>query len=420
LRTIFFDFSDANWEKELMAFKGSDVEVPASMVVDGQTYKDVGVRFRGSSSFMMVPEGLKHSIDVTVDFTDKKQNISGYRSLNLLNSHEDPSFLRSVLFLDAAREYVPAAAANLVRVVINGESWGVYGNVEQVNKDFVSRTFKAEGGARWKVPGSPGGRGGLEYSGEDPNAYKRVFEIKTKDDPKSWAALINLTKVLNQTPPDRLEAALAPIFDIDGALKFLALDNTLVNNDGYWVRASDYNIYLDPKGVFHVFPHDTNETFAPGGGPGGGRAGFGGPPPDAPGGDVLRGNPRGGPGGPGGPGGFGPGGPGRGGRGFMMGGTATLDPLIGLDDTTKPLRSKLLAVPALRAKYLAYCRQIATKWLDWKMLGPIVTQAQTMIAADVKTDTRKLNSFEEFEASAQDLKTFAETRRALILNYPQK
>jgi len=207
LRTIFFDFSDANWEKELMAFKGSDVEVPASMVVDGQTYKDVGVRFRGSSSFMMVPEGLKHSIDVTVDFTDKKQNISGYRSLNLLNSHEDPSFLRSVLFLDAAREYVPAAAANLVRVVINGESWGVYGNVEQVNKDFVSRTFKAEGGARWKVPGSPGGRGGLEYSGEDPNAYKRVFEIKTKDDPKSWAALINLTKVLNQTPPDRLEAA---------------------------------------------------------------------------------------------------------------------------------------------------------------------------------------------------------------------
>lgn len=400
LRTIFFDFSDANWEKELMAFKGSDVEVPATMVVDGQSYRDVGIRFRGSSSFMMVPEGLKHSIDVSVDYTDKKAAIGGYHSLNLLNSHEDPSFLRSVLFLDAAREYVPAAAANLVRVVINGESWGVFANVEQVNKDFVTRTFKTEGGARWKVPGSPGGRGGLEYTGEDAAAYKRVFEIKTKDDPKSWAALINLTKVLNQTPPDRLEAALAPILDVDGALRFLALDNTLVNNDGYWVRASDYNIYLDPKGVFHVFPHDTNETFAigSGGGPGG-PGGFGLPP-----------------GGPGGPAGRG-----RGGRGgFMRGGDATLDPLIGLDDATKPLRSKLLAVPALRAKYLAYCRQIATKWLDWKTLGPIVSQAHALIAADVKADTRKLNSYEEFEASAQDLKTFADTRRALILNYAQK
>ena len=104
----------------------------------------------------------------------------------------------------------------------------------------------------------------------------------------------------------------------------------------------------------------------------------------------------------------------------MRGGDATLDPLIGLDDATKPLRSKLLAVPALRAKYLAYCRQIATKWLDWKTLGPIVSQAHALIAADVKVDTRKLNSYEEFEASAQDLKTFADTRRALILNYAQK
>lgn len=51
---------------------------------------------------------------------------------------------------------------------------------------------------------------------------------------------------------------------MDGALRFLALDNALVNNDGYWVRASDYNIYLNPTGRIHVIPHDTNETFATG------------------------------------------------------------------------------------------------------------------------------------------------------------
>ena len=32
-----------------------------------------------------------------------------------------------------------------------------------------------------------------------------------------------------------------------------------------------------------------------------------------------------------------------------MGGSAALDPLVGLNDATKPLRSKLLAVPALPA-----------------------------------------------------------------------
>ena len=43
--------------------------------------------------------------------------------------------------------------------------------------------------------------------------------------------------MLNETPPDRLEAALAPILDVDGALRFLALEIALVNGDGYWMRA---------------------------------------------------------------------------------------------------------------------------------------------------------------------------------------
>ena len=272
LRTIFLQFDSADWEKELMAFKNTDVEVPTTVTVDGVAYKDVGIKFRGMSSFMMVPEGEKHSINVTMDFVDKKQALLGYRSLNLLNSHEDPIYVRPVLYLQAAREFVPAAQANFVRVVINGESWGVYSNLEQVNKDFTQKWFKTTEGTRWKVPGGPGGRGGLEYFGEDVNRYKQVFEIKSKDDSKAWAALINLTKVLNETPLDRLEAALTPILDIDGALRFLALDNVLVNNDGYWTRASDYNIYLDPKGQFHVFPHDANETYGPSGNRMGGRA----------------------------------------------------------------------------------------------------------------------------------------------------
>jgi hypothetical protein len=101
----------------------------------------------------------------------------------------------------------------------------------------------------------------------------------------------------------------------------------------------------------------------------------------------------------------------------MGGGGATLDPLVGLDDTSKPLRSRLLAAPALRAKYLAYTREIATKWLDWAVLGPLVTRYQALIAADVKSDTRKLDTFEAFESGVEELRNFAETRRAMILAY---
>ena len=119
-----------------------------------------------------------------------------------------------------------------MRVVINGESWGVYLNAEQFNADFVRDRFKDKGGARWKVPGSPIGRGGMAYLGENIDAYRGIYAIKSRDTEQSWRRLIQMFKVLNETPADRLEAELAPLLDIDGALRFLALDVALANTDG--------------------------------------------------------------------------------------------------------------------------------------------------------------------------------------------
>src|SRR6185369_4265733 len=94
------------------------------------------------------------------------------------------------------------------------------------------------------------------------------YEIKTEDKEKDWKALIELCRVLSKTPPEELEEKLKPILDIDGALWFLAIDIALINNDGYWIRASDYSLFRDDKGKFHVIPHDMNEAFGPPGGPG--------------------------------------------------------------------------------------------------------------------------------------------------------
>jgi hypothetical protein len=374
LRTIFLQFDTDTWEQELEAFYRSDVEVPATAIVDRRTYQDVGVHFRGASSFMMVPRGSKRSLNLSFDFVDRRQTLGGYTTLNLLNAHGDGSFLRAVLYSQIARAYMPAPKANYVRVVINGESWGIYVNAQQFNKDFLHDYFGTTKGARWKVPGSPGGHAGLNYLGDDVEAYKRLYEMKTKDDPKAWADLIHLCKVLNETPADRLEAALDPILNIDGALKFLALDIALVNSDGYWTRASDYSIYQDVKGRFHIIPHDMNEGLVDEAG-----RGRGGPPP-----------------------------------------SVDLDPLAVLGDPNKALRSQLLAVPAFRARYLGYVRDIAENWLDWKRLGPIAARYQALIAADVKADTRKLYSTEAFEGGLDDspdsLKTFVQERRAFLLS----
>jgi len=415
IRTVFLQFDAADWEQELAAFNNTDVEVPAAATIDGKVYKDVGVHFRGMSSYFMVPEGRKRSLNLSFDFVDEKQALGGYKTLNLLNAASDPSFLRAVLYTEIASHYAPAPKMNYMRVVINGENWGLYLNTQQFNKDFTRDVFASTKGARWKVPGSPGGQAGFGYLGENVADYKPFYTMTSKEDPKAWADLIKVFKVLNETPADKLEAALAPIFDVDGALKFLAVEVALVNTDGFWTRASDYSLYQDEKGLIHIVPHDVNEGM--GTEEGGGRRGGG---PGGPGGFMIRG---GGPGGPPpgmgdpngpppppmGPGGFG----GRG--GFGRGGGPDLDPLVGLDDNSKALRSKLLAVPALRAKYLSYVRDIANKWLDWNTLGPIAQKYHDLIAADVAIDTRKLFDNTGFENGVASVKSFADARRAFLL-----
>jgi len=176
--------------------------------------------------------------------------------------------------------------------VINGESWGIYVSSQQVDKRFLREWYDTTKGYRWRVPGSPRGRGGLEYLGDMAAAYERLYEIKGDESPKAWADLIRLCKVLNETPTDKLEAALAPLLDIEGVLRFLAIEMVLANTDGYWTRASDYSIYRDTKGMFHVMPHDANETFGPGGGRGmggpGGPRGFAGGPGGRPNGPGMQ------------------------------------------------------------------------------------------------------------------------------------
>jgi hypothetical protein len=162
---------------------------------------------------------------------------------------------------------------------------------------------------------------------------------------------------------------------VDGVLRFLALEVALVNGDGYWARASDYSIYQDETGRFHMIPHDINEALMAEGG-GGGRGGFGG------------------------------------------GGGVRLDPLTGLNDSSKPLRSRLLAVPALREKYLGYVREIAGNWLNWENVESLLAGYRELIGPDVERDTRKLYSTEAFhtdyDGGEGSLRGFIEARGAYL------
>ena len=129
--------------------------------------------------------------------------------------------------------------------------------------------------------------------------------------------------------------------------------------------------------------------------------------------------------------------------GFPQGGFSSrkvdLDPLYGLNDNSKPMRSRLLQIPSLQKIYLDHIKTIATDSLDWNKLGPVVARFRTLIQDEVKLDTRKLESYEAFLNTTADkvsekannspnprmnqempLRTFADERRQFLLKYGSK
>jgi hypothetical protein len=357
-RTLFIEFSTDDWETELADFWKTDVDVPTRLWADQKEIGRIGVRFRGTSSFFTVGPGLKRSLNFAIDYDDKEQRLYGYKTLNLLNAHTDPSFVRTVIFNHIARNYIPAPKANFLQLVINGESWGVYVNSQQFNKDFLNDWFGTTKGVRWKMPPNPRGGNGMAYQGDSPAGYDGKYVMKSSGGDADWALLIRVFKALNETEPSLLEETLNPIFNIDRALWFLALENVFIDNDGYWTRASDFSMYTSPKGRLHMIPHDSNETFRK-----------------------------------------------RGGRGSTGDSGVNLDPLYGIDDDTKPLIHRLLKVPHLRARYLAHVRTIRDEWLDWERIEPLVTQYQNLIDSVIMTDTRKHDSYEAFRRSVLEDQT---------------
>ena len=386
LHTLFIDFEEQDWESELAAFWKTDVDVPAQLIVNNTSIGEVGVRFRGSSSFFTVEPGSKRSLNIAIDYSKSDQRLFGYKTLNLLNSHTDPSFLRSVLFNHIARHYIPAEKANFVQLAINRENWGIYINSQQFNKDFLEDWFGSKKGIRWKMLPNPRGGKGFNFEGTSPAAYEGRYIMKSNGGDADWAKLINVFRLLNETSSDQLVDTLAPVFNIDRALWFLALENVFIDNDGYWTRASDFAMFMDNDERLHMILHDSNETFQRQGG-------------------SNRNNQEG----------------------------MSLDPLFGLDDESKPLINKLLNVPELQSRYLAHVRTIRDEWLDWDLIEPLAKQYHRLIDSEIKKDTRKLDSYESFQKSLTEntdthsprgpstrisLKGFIEKRRHYLDKHP--
>lgn len=248
-------FYDKNYKQLLIQNKTSETDIPARLIVDDSIEIDsVGVRYKGNSSYNI--QGDKKSFNVSIDSYRPDQRLNGIKTLNLNNGFVDPTFMREAITNYVFRHYLPAVRTGYAYLYINGEEYGLYSNVEQVNKDFLDIWFSSKSGNLYK--GDP--RGEFTWKGSEPSLYKSDYEKKTNEEVDDWTDLVNLINTINNST--NLGNELKKVLDTDRMLWYFALCNAFVNLDSYIFSSHNYYIYNDPgTGIFNMIPWDVNESF---------------------------------------------------------------------------------------------------------------------------------------------------------------
>ena len=200
----------------------------ASVIIDGETFEDVGVRLKGNSSLRDVDPDVDPAdlpwlirLDKYVD----GQNLDGYSEF-IVRSNNTQTSLNEAVALDlleeaglaseqavAARFSVSGGSEQLRLVVQNlDETW------EEDNFDTVGALYKAES------------TGDYSYRGDDPDAYEDVFDQETGDT-DDLGPVIELLDFVNNSSDEEFAAELADWLDVESFATYLAFENLVDNFD---------------------------------------------------------------------------------------------------------------------------------------------------------------------------------------------
>ncbi|MFM7310284.1 MAG: CotH kinase family protein, partial [Flavobacteriales bacterium] len=201
IQQIEIFFSQSNWDFQLDTAKaGAEGYLIADSVrVNGSTFLDVGVKYKGNSSYNA--NNNKNPLHINLDYLHGSQHYQHYTNLKLGNGFSDPSNVREVLSYDILRKYMDAPLSNFAQVYINGTLRGLYSNDQSINKRFLGDHYYSAEGAFFKCnpvggagPGSQGSSPNLAWISSDSSSYFSSYEMQSDF---GWNQLVDLIDTLN-------------------------------------------------------------------------------------------------------------------------------------------------------------------------------------------------------------------------------
>lgn len=375
VRTINLQFPQTNYWQLMTSNYQSKTNILATMTVDGEVIDSVGVRFKGQTSYSQ-NQTQKKSFSVDLDFVRDGQDAMGYESLNFNNCFLDPTYLREMLYLHLSRKHLPSAKANYIKLSLNGQDWGLYGNVQNLDGEYLKEWFLSNKGTRWRAertggftPGMGGGGGfgagksSLNYLGTDTALYVPNYTLKKTYKPNPWDDLRDVCDKLGNTPAAVLEDTLKKYLDLDRTLWFLAHEILFTDDDSYVFKGGmDYFLYWD-EATHRMTPleYDGNTCI-----------------------DLTK--------------------------------ASSWSPFYRETDTKYALMNKLFPVPGIRQRYLAHVRTLIADSFDPIRNDSLIDAYYTKINDLVQADPKKVYTYNQFLTEKNNLKNFFRTRRTYLMN----
>ncbi|HPA46234.1 MAG TPA: CotH kinase family protein [bacterium] len=214
-------------------------EAYGSYITDGVLYDNVRIRLRGGAARDFPKKNWR------LDFPKSHLFDDAQRRLNFNCDYHDVSHMRNVLSMELlARLGLPTAKTQYMRLHFNGEYYGLYYCLEQINEDWLVRVGKDPDADLYKcyhdhtIP-------------ESSSDYPILYEKKAGEDQEDYTTIRQFVENLNAQPPAENSNYLESVFDVDSLLNYMVARALLSNADD---QRKNHFLLLD--GAWQIIPHD--------------------------------------------------------------------------------------------------------------------------------------------------------------------
>ena len=159
IMTVDIKIDENDWE-EMLENAINEEYYKCDIVVNGVTYKNVGIRPKGNTSLSQVYSDDttdRYSFKVEFDHYVDNQTCGGLDKLVLNNLMSDATYMKEYISYDILNYLgVPSSLYSFASISVNGETWGLYLALEGVEESFAQRNFGSAYGDLYKPEGSLG------------------------------------------------------------------------------------------------------------------------------------------------------------------------------------------------------------------------------------------------------------------------